>query len=189
MPARPPADRTLIVVLAVNGLLGASVGVLAAGVAGAQLGLAIGLAMTVLPRIARAVAAWLVRPHGLPRLLGREIARAALATGSALLAAGEAVARPLRRVLRLPALVLAMALDVTARLARSAVAAVGRLVFTPLGVANLAALGVIVASVAGIGLAGSVAFVALVLLLLVLLVDHSESRDAAANQSREGSPS
>ncbi len=189
MPAPRFSERSLLFALAVNGLLGASVGALAAGMAGAQLGLAGGLVATVLPRVARAVTAWWARPEGLARYLGREVAGGALAAGAAALAAGEAVMRPVRRFLRLPALVLAIAVDIATRLAGEAMSTIGRIVFTPLGVANLAAFSVIAAAAAGVGLAGSVAFVALVLLLLVLLVDQSESRDAAANPSQEGSPS
>ena len=183
------SERSLPVALAVNGVLGASVGALAAGMAGAQLGLAGGLVLAVLPRIARAVVAWLGRPGGLPRYIGREAAGVALAAGAAVLAAGEAIVRPIRRLLRLPALAIAVAADIAARLAGEALSAVGRIVFTPLGVANLAALAVIAGAVAGIGLAGSIAFVALVLLVLVLLVDQSESRDAATHGSPGESPS
>lgn len=183
------SDRSLLVALAVNALLAASAGAMVGGLAGAQLGLAGGLVVTVLPRIARVVTARLARPDGLPRNIGREIAGVALAAGMAAIAVGDVVVRPLRRLLRLPALALAIAVDIAARLARETLSAVGRIVSTPLGIANLAAFAVIVAAVAGVGLASSVTLVALVLLVLVLLVDQSERRDAAENPSREGDPS
>ena len=189
MPSPHVPERSFVVALAANGLLGASIGALAAGVSGAQLGLAAGLVLAVLPRILRAVTAWLARPQGLALYLLREIARAAVLASAAILAAGEAILGPIRRALRVPTLALGFGVDVASRLSRDVVSGVGRVVFTPLGLANVAALAVIAAAIAGLGLPVSVAFVALVLLLLALLVNESESRDASAAPPKEGSHS
>lgn len=189
MRTPPSTERALATALAVNGLLGAAVGALAAGMTGTQLGLAAGLVLTVLPRTARAVTAWLSRPQGLARYLLREIGRAAVFAGVAMLAAGQAVLGPIRRALRVPTLVAGFGADVAARLSRDVVSGVGRVVFTPLGLANVAALAVIATAIAGLGLPAPVAFVALVLLLLALLVDESENRDTPAALPREGSRS
>ena len=49
MPSIDPSERGLIIASVVNGLLGTAIGVLAAGMSGAKIGLIVGLMVAVLP--------------------------------------------------------------------------------------------------------------------------------------------
>jgi hypothetical protein len=66
-------------------------------------------------------------------------------------------------------------------------AAIGRIVGTPLGLANIAALAVIAVNVAGLEFAGPIAFLGLGMLILVLMVSESEAELERQEQGKKQS--
>ena len=82
---------------------------------------------------------------------------------------------PVARLLQGPVLLLRFTALIVAGLASALLAAAGRALATPLGFANLCALGVIVLNIAGFEYAAPVAFVGLILLILTLLVSENEA--------------
>ena len=167
--------RSFVVSVGINAILCAAIGALLGGLPGGQLGLATGIALAVLPFIVRASAARLARPHALPRLLAREVAAVAVRIGTAVASALARLFGPVARLLQGPVLLLRFTALIVTGLASALFAAAGRALATPLGFANLCALGVIVLNIAGFEYAAPVAFVGLILLILTLLVSENEA--------------
>ena len=179
------AGRLIIVPVAVNATLCAALGVLLGGLRGAQLGLAVGIVLAVLPTIARASAAWLTEPGGLPRLIARETGNAVVRGAAAIVAALARLLGPLADLLQGPILVLRFAAFVVRGSIAALLEAAGRALATPLGLANLGALAVIAVSLAGFEYATPVLFIGLILLILTLLVSENEasSQESSPNQT------
>ena len=172
-------ERALIVGSVVNGALGAALGALTAGVPGAQLGLIAGLLLAALPLALREVWVWLSRPAGFPRHVVARTADATVAVAQAIVDVMGSALGPAAESLRGPVLVSRIAVDVAARALSALLGGFWRIVATPLGMANVAALAVIAANLAHLDFAAPIAFLALGLLLLMLLVNESEARDEA----------
>lgn len=167
--------RSFVVSVGINAVLCAAIGAVLGGLPGGQLGLAMGIALAVLPTIVRALAARLARPDALPRLIAREVAAVAIRIGSAVASALARLFGPVARLLQGPLLLGRFTALIVAGLVSALLAAAGRVLGTPLGFANLCALGVIVLNIAGFEYAAPVAFVGLVLLILTLLVSENEA--------------
>lgn len=178
------SERALILACAVNGILGAATGVLAAGVDGAKVGLIAGLVLAVLPVTARNVSAWLGRPDGLARFLAAHAAATAVAAAQTITGLLGSMIGPIARSMQVPALVVRFAADVIAHAVAIALGGFRRIVATPLGLANIAALGVVVANIANLEFAAPVTCLGLGMLLLVLLVSESERRDEEAREKQ-----
>lgn len=177
-----PSERTLIVASIVNGVLGLAVGGLAAGIPGAQIGLLTGLLLSVLPLVTRRAWAWLVRPDGLPRFLAANIGAASVAGSLVILNLVGGLIGPVIDRTRLPVLLVRFAAIVLGQALASLLGTLWRIIATPLGMANVAALAAVAANFAGLDYSGPVAFLALGMLLLVLLVSESEARDEEASR-------
>ena len=167
--------RSFVVSVGINAILCAAIGALLGGLQGGQLGLATGIALAVLPFIVRASAARLARQDALPRLIAREVAAVAIRIGAAVTSALARLFGPVARLLQGPVLLLRFTALIVTGLASALFAAAGRALATPLGFANLCALGVIVLNIAGFEYAAPVAFVGLILLILTLLVSENEA--------------
>ncbi len=163
------------------------IGFLAGGLRGAQIGVVVGVGLGVLPGIVRTARHLLADPHGLPRLLGHAIAAAAITVGTAAVRVLGGITAPVAAVLRWPILLARLAVETAAGLLGQALAAIGRIVGTPLGLANLAALAVIAVNVAGLEFATPIAFLGLGLLILVLMVSESEAELEGQDPSRKQS--
>ena len=181
-------ERTLIVGSVTNGGLGAALGALIAGLAGAQVGLILGLLLAVVPVATRAVWAWVSRPGGLLRFVLAEIGAMAISMAVAVERLAGAAIAPVIRGLRGPTAAAREAAGGFAEALSALLGGLWRIVATPLGVANLAALGVVTANLASLDFATPVAFLALGMLLLVLLVSESEARDDEAARHTRSDP-
>lgn len=177
MPFISHAERAFITSCVVNGCLAAALGGLLAGLAGAQSGLIGGLLLTLLPLSARKAWAWLGRPAGLPRFLIAQAGASAVAVAQTIATVVASVLRPLVSLLQGPKLVARSIIDSVTRALADLLGRLWRLLATPLGMANVAALGVIAANIANLDFAGPVTFLGFGILLLVLLVSQSEARD------------
>lgn len=151
------------------------IGFLAGGLRGAQIGVLVGIGLGVLPSALRTAGRLLADPHGLPRLAGQAIATAAIAAGAASMRLLGGITMPIAALLRWPMLLMRFAVEITAGVLRQVLGAIGRIIGTPLGLANMAALAVIAVNVAGLEFAGPIAFLGLGMLILVLLVSESEA--------------
>lgn len=181
-------ERALIVGSVVNGGLGAALGALIAGLRGAQVGLISGLLLAVFPVAMRAVWRWVGRPGGLLRFILAETG--AMAVTAAILVARlvETVIGPVIGWSKGPAIVVHRAASGLAKASSALLGGLWRIVATPLGAANLAALGVVIANLANLDFAAPVAFLALGMLLLILLVSESEARDDEAARHTRSDP-
>ena len=180
MSSNRSVERTLLIASAVNGGLGTAGGALAGGLMGAKIGLLAGLFLAVLPIVVPAVASWLGRPDGLPRFIASEIGKLALAGGRAVVSAIGTILRPIGHALAIPILLVRIVGDVSSRAVAMVLAACWRLVATPLGLANLAALAVLAIDASGFDFAGPVTILGLGMLILVLLVSANEEQDERA---------
>lgn len=181
-------ERALIVGSVVNGVLGAALGALIAGLPGAQLGLILGLLLAVLPVATRAVWRWACRPRGLLRFVFGETGAMAVAAAILAARAAETVIGPVIGWSKGPAVVVHRAACLVAKALSALLGGLWRIVATPLGIANLAALGVVTANLANLDFAAPVAFLALGMLLLVLLVSESEARDEETARHTRSDP-
>ncbi|WP_425068837.1 hypothetical protein [Reyranella sp.] len=163
------------ITIAINTGLCILIGFLVGGLRGAQIGVLLGIGIGVLPAALRIARRLLADPHGLPRLVGRAIASAALAAGAAAVRMLGGITKPIAALLRGPLLLVRFALEIAAGVLGQVLAAIGRIVATPLGLANMAALAVIAVNVAGLEFAGPIAFLGLGMLILVLIVSESEA--------------
>lgn len=186
MPLIASSERALILACAVNGILGTATGALAAGTTGAQVGLIAGLVIAVLPVIARALSTWLGRPGGLARFFAVEIAAASMSTAQAIASLLGSIIGPIAHSMQAPLLVVRFAADVIVHAVAVMLGGLWRIVATPLGLANIAAMGVMAANLANLEFAAPVTFLGLGMLLLVLLVSESERRDEEATE-KDGS--
>ena len=152
------------------------IGFLAGGLRGAQIGVLVGIGLGVLPTALRTAGRVFADRHGLPRLVGRAIASTAITAGAAAVRLLGGITGPIAAPLRWPLLLLHFAVEIAAGLLGQGLAAIGRIVGTPLGLANIAALGVIAVNVAGLEFAGPIAFLGLGMLILVLMVSESEAQ-------------
>ena len=148
---------------------------LAGGLRGAQIGVLVGIGLGVLPAAARTAGRLLADRDGLPRMLGRAIAAGALATGAAAVHVLGGITTPIAALLRWPIFLMRLAVEIAAGVLGQVLTATGRIVGTPLGLANIAALVVIAVNVAGLDFAGPIAFLGLGMLILVLMVSESEA--------------
>lgn len=177
MPSLHPAERTLIKAALVNGGLGAAAGGLAGGIAGARIGLIAGVLLAALPVASHLLSSWLARPDSLPRFVGHEIGATAVRAATPIVMPVARVLEALSRSLRAPMLVMRFLADVLRSAGRAASSAIWRIVSTPLGLANLAALAVLAVNLTDFDFAGPAAFLGLGMLILMLLVNETESRD------------
>lgn len=168
--------------LAAFGVMGCALGTAIDGsLSGAQAGLAAGLALPFLPLIASRTSAALCRPDGLPRFVARQIAAGVVTAAARLLRWLERFLGPLAAVLDLLLLPLRFAADLVAGLAGVVLARCGRAVSTPLGMANLAALAILIGDAAGVQVFSLATPLGLLALVLTLMVSEGERRDAAGN--------
>jgi hypothetical protein len=175
------------VAIAINTSFCILIGFLTGGLRGAQIGVLVGIGLGVLPAAVRTAGHLLADRHGLPRLVGRSIATAAIAAGTAAVRVVGSVTGPIAALLRWPLLLVRFAVEVAAGVLGQVLAAIGRIVGTPLGLANIAALGVIAVNVAGLEFAGPIAFLGLGMLILVLLVSESEAELERQEQGKKQS--
>lgn len=167
-------------VVAGFGVLGAALGALIdGGPAGVQAGLPAGLVLAFVPLIVGRIAAALARPDGLPRFLARQIATALVAAAQRLLDRLQRWLGPPLAVLGLLLLPLRFAAELLAGLAGAALARLGRLLATPLGMANLAGLAILVGDIAGVPVFSLAVPLGLLALVLTLLVSESERQAGA----------
>jgi hypothetical protein len=151
------------------------IGLLVGGLRGAQMGVLVGIGLGILPAALRTAGRRLADPHGLPRLVGRAIAAAAVAAGAAAIRVLGGITTPVVALLRWPLLAIRFAVEIAAGALERGLAALGRIVGSPLGLANVAALLVIAINVAGLDFAGPITFLGLGMLILVLFVSESEA--------------
>jgi hypothetical protein len=151
------------------------IGFLVGGLRGAQIGVLVGIGLGVLPAALRTAGRLLADPHGLPRLMGRAIAAACVAAGAAAVRVLGGITMPIAALLRWPLLAVRFAVEIAASAMERGLATIGRILGSPLGLANVAALVVIAVNVAGLEFAGPIAFLGLGMLILVLLVSESET--------------
>lgn len=171
-PGFPPAR-----VAASFAVLGAALGAMIdGGLAGVQAGLAAGLVLAFLPTIARRTAAALARPDGLPRFLGRQVATSVVAAAQRLLDRLQRWLGPPIAVIGLLLLPLRFVAEWLVGLAGAALARLGRLLATPLGMANLAGLAILAGDVAGVPVFSLAVPLGLLALVLTLLVSESERK-------------
>ena len=163
---------------AANVTLCAAIGGLADGTRGIKIGVVVGVVLAVLPLAARATAGWLARPNGMLRFVWHQLSDSAIAVAQRFFDGLGALLSPLARALRFPGLMLRFALMVAADLFGRAASAIGARLFTPLGLGNLAALGVIAANLANVEFATPITILGFGAMLLVLLVDFSETQNA-----------
>ena len=186
-----PFDRyrgaAFAIAVAINTGFCILIGFLAGGLRGAQIGVVVGVGLGVLPAAVRTVCRLLADPHGLPRLLGRAIGGAAITAGAAAVRVLGGITAPIAALLRWPILLARLAVEIAAGLLGQALAAIGRIVGTPLGLANVAALAVIAVNVAGLEFAGPIAFLGLGMLILVLMVSESEAELERQEQGKKQS--
>jgi len=164
---------------AANVALCAAIGGLADGTRGIKAGVVVGVVLAVLPFAARATAGWLARPDGILRFLWSQLSASAIAVARRFFDGLGALLSPLEEALRIPRLMLRFALMVAADLVGRAASAIGARLFTPLGLGNLAALGVIAANLANVEFATPITILGFGAMLLVLLVDLSETTAGA----------
>lgn len=163
------------------------IGFLTGGLRGAQIGVLVGIGLGVLPAAVRAAGRRLADRHGLPRVVGRAIATAAVAGGAAAVRVLGGISGPVAALLRWPLLLVRLVVEIAAGLLGQVLAAIGRIVGTPLGLANVAALAVIAVNVAGLEFAGPIAFLGLGMLILVLMVSESEAELERQEQGKKQS--
>lgn len=163
------------------------IGFLIGGLRGAQIGVLAGIGLGVLPSALRIAGRRLSDPHGLPRLFARAIGVAAITAGAAVMRVLGGITGPIAALLRWPLLLAHFVAETAAGVLGQVLAAVGRIVGTPLGLANMAALAVIAVNVAGLEFAGPIAFLGLGMLILVLLVSESEAELERQEQGRKES--
>lgn len=163
------------------------IGFLIGGLRGAQIGVLAGIGLGILPSALRIAGRRLADPHGLPRLAGRAIAAAAITAGAAMVRVLGGITGPIAALLRWPLLLLQFTVEIAAGVLGQVLAGIGRIVGTPLGIANVAALAVIAANIAGLEYAGAVAFLGLGMLILVLFVSESEAELEGQEQGRKRS--
>ena len=178
---------TFAIAIAINTGFCILIGFLTGGLRGAQIGVLVGIGLGVLPAAVRAAGRLLADRHGLPRLVGRAIATAALTAGTAAVRVVGSVTGPIAALLRWPVLLVRFAVEIAAGVLGQVLAAIGRVIGTPLGLANIAALGVIAVNVAGLEFAGPIAFLGLGMLILVLLVSESEAELERQEQGKKQS--
>lgn len=163
------------ITVAINTGLCILIGFLVGGLRGAQIGVLLGIGLGVLPAALRIAGRRLGDPHGLPRLVGRAIAAAAITAGAAVMGVMGGVTTLIAALLRWPLLLVRFTVEIAAGVLGQLLAAIGRIVGTPLGLANIAALVVIAVNVAGLDFAGPIAFLGLGMLILVLFVSENEA--------------
>lgn len=163
------------------------IGFLVGGLRGAQIGVLVGIGLGVLPSALRIAGRRLADPHGLPRLVGRAIAAAAIAAGAAAVRVMGGITGPIAALLRWPLLLVHFTVEIATGVLGRILAAIGRIVGTPLGIANVAALAVIAVNIAGLDFATPIAFLGLGLLILVLIVSESEAELERQEQGRKQS--
>jgi hypothetical protein len=160
-------------------LLGGALGTFLVGLHGLELGSVGGVVLSVAPFGATRIWQWLSRRNGLPRFIGREIAamvaRAALSVAIRLIAPLEPIANTLRKMLRPPVLVISFLLDVLTAFGVNFLSRLLQQIFTPLGLANLAALTLIAINAAGLEIGALACFFGLIAMILVLIVSESEN--------------
>lgn len=160
----------------INGGLGLALGALVGGLHGGQIGLSAGIALAFVPAATRWAGTWLARPDSLPRFVGREVAAVVIRIATSIAAAIGRVLSPIIALPQGPVLLARLAASVVAEAVRAALGLLGRALATPLGVANLAALIVIMLDLARFEFASLAVFVGFVILILTLMVSEGEAR-------------
>jgi len=153
----------------INGGLGMVLGALVGGLHGSRIGLAAGISLAFVPVAIRWVGSWLARPDSLPRFVGRQVGSVAIQMAASITAAVGRVLSPVIALLQGPVLLARLATSVFAEMARTALAILGRALATPLGIANLAALIVIMLDLARFEFASIAVFAGFIIMIIVLL--------------------
>lgn len=171
--------------IVINTILCVGIGALVGGLPGGQLGLVFGICLAFLPQAWRSLAVWLRKPHNILRFVAREASIPVLRGASRAVDLGAVLLSPAYLVLR----VISAIVRVVAELAGQAVGATlgrfGRLLATPLGLANLAAAAIVAADLASFNLTFSVVVLGFVMLVLVLLVSENEARNTDSAAGRQ----
>lgn len=166
-----PSVMVLGFMATLAGALGASLG----GLRGMQGGCIAGIVLALLPFLGDRAGRWLTRQDGLPRFVLQEIGRI---ISSSLAPALRGIAAPfafIGRTLHGPLVLLLLVISVTGNLVGMAIDTVARSFATPLGIANLAAVAVIVIDLRGFSFSPLAILVGLFALVLTLLVSLSEA--------------
>lgn len=166
------------VAAAANITLCLAIGGLADGTRGLKIGVLVGVILAVLPVFIRAFLGWWARPGGVIRFVGSQIAASVLVVARRFFDALGAVLGPVAWALQMPVLLFRMVGTIVAGGFAAAASAIFTRLFTPLGLANLAALGVIAINTAGVEFATPITILGFGLMLLVLMVDLSETLTA-----------
>ena len=136
-------DRSLIAGfrgILINALLCLAIGALVGGLPGGQIGLVVGICLSLLPGALRRLSSLLDRPTGMVRFLAREAAALCLRIAANIVAALVGVFSPLATAMRGPLLLGRFVGSLVAGLIGAALSRIGPLLATPLGLANVAAL-------------------------------------------------
>jgi hypothetical protein len=171
-----PRDFPPLGALVALGVLGCAFGGMIGGLTGLQMGLAGGLVLGFVPPITRKLIATLRRPDGLPRFLARQLAAGLVAATAHLIDALAPLLAPFARATRLVLLPFYLAADVLAGFLGVGLARLGRQLGTPLGIANAAALVILVGDTAGVSAFSLAVPLGRIALLLALLVDLYEAQ-------------
>jgi len=178
-PLSPLPSIPSVLVIAV---LAGTIGLLSGGLRGLQAGWVAGLMLPFVPFCTTRTWTWLTQPEGLPRLIGREVAasivRVSSSTADRIGDAVSPLADAATKAFQPPALVVRLGVAILAGSLGSLVSGLFRRIATPLGLANLGALAIIVGDFAGLSVASLACFGGLPALILVLLVNESEERSA-----------
>ena len=159
----------------INGGLGMVLGALVGGLHGSQIGLAVGISLVFVPVAIRWVGSWLARADSLPRFVGRQVGSVAIQIAASIAPAVGRVLSPIIALLQGPVLLARLATSVFAETAQAALAIFGRAFATPLGIANLAALIVIMLALARFESASIAVFAGFIIMIIVLLASTSEA--------------
>jgi len=147
---------------------------------GAQAGLAAGLALPFLPLVASRAMAALRRPDGLPRFVARQIAAGVVTAAARLLRWLEQRLKPLATAIDLALLLPRFLSELVVGLVGAALSRLGRLLASPLGIANLAGLAILIGDAAGVPVFSLAAPLGLIALVLTLMVDENERHGRAS---------
>ena len=134
-----------------------------------------GISLVFVPVAIRWVGSWLARPDSLPRFVGRQVGSVAIQMAASIAAAVGRVLSPVIALLQGPILLVRLVASVFAETVRAALAIFGRALSTPLGIANLAALIVIVLDLARFEFASIAVFAGFIIMIIVLLASASEA--------------
>jgi hypothetical protein len=164
-----------VTVLGTMAVLAGALGAFIAGLRGLQAGCVAGIALALLPFLADRVGRWLTRPDGLPRFVAREIGHAVISAAEPIVNAVMGPFATIGRLLHGPVVLMLVVGSILLDSAAMAFGSVGRIIATPLGATNLAALFIIASDVIGLSFSPLAIGVGLFALVLALLVTSNEA--------------